>query len=483
MAEGVLRGPIPGKVPGGTIKPAWELYELPEAPKLDLRGLLQWAGPAVILGALSVGGFEAYNAGYAAAQKFAGIFWLYLVSCFFQIFMNREIGRYTMATGETILQGFTRLPPAKFWGPFTALFCLVQQGWPAWIGGAMAGLAFLVGGQPEIYGMVGIGLVFILFAASKYVYNTLEWIMYAAFVVANFGMVFMTVAMTRPEAVATVTAGWFSFGVIPAGITFAIVGPFFNQPAGGFWNFWQTYWIREKGMGMGAHMGKMTGLVTKEEDIRRIGLMFNTEDPVQLRRFQGWMRLNMTNLLLFFIVIGGIVFTYFASLAGYSAAVIYNMQVPTGAKIAIVLAEVFRSAYGQIGFTLFALVLVFALFDSQFSVNDGIARMLSEAVQLEAPESWRNLGYRTWYFGALGFITLVGMWAVWQATPYLIWVATNWLGNLVHAWLTVMLVWLNYTILPKNIRIEWWAIVINLIWAVVVASYFVAWTLIERPVF
>ena len=465
-------------IPGGSIKPAWELRDMPEAPVLDLRSLMQWAGPAVILGALSVGGFEAYNAGYAAAQKFAAIFWLYLVSCFFQLFMNREIGRYTMATGETVLQGFTRLRPARFWALFTALFCLIQQGWPAWIGGAMAGVAFLIGGVPEIYGMVGIGLVFIVFAASKYVYNTLELIMYAAFVVANFGLVFMTIAMTNMSAVGAVTGGWLSFGVIPAGITFSLVGPFLNQPAGGFWNFWQTYWVREKGMGMGQYMGKMTGLVTKEEEIRKFGFMFNTEDPVQLKRFNGWMRLNVTNLLLFFIVIGGILFTYFASLAGYSAAVIYNMPIPSGPRIAVVLAEIFGSAFGQIGFGLFAVVLIFTLFDSQFAVNDGIARMLGESVMLEGPKGWLKLGYRKWYFGSLAFITLVGMWAVWQATPYLIWVAVNWLGNAAHAWLTVMIVWLNMTILPKRIRTEWWAAALNIVWAVVVMSFFLAWTFI-----
>ena len=465
-------------IPGGKVKPAWELREIPEPPALGLRGLLAWAGPAVILGALSVGGFEAYNAGYAAAQRFAGIFWVYLVSSFFQLFMNREIGRYTMATGETVLQGFSRLPPAKFWAPFSALFCLIQQGWPAWIGGAMSGLAFLVGGQPEIYGMVGIGLVFILFAASKTVYNTLEMIEYAAFVVANFGLMFGAIAMASPQVVADVTLGWVSFGVIPAGITFSIVGPFFNQPAGGFWNFWQTYWIKEKGMGMAANMGHMTGLITQEEEMRRYGYMFNTKDPVQLKRFNGWMRLNMTNLIVFFVLLGGILFTYFAGMAGYSAAVIYHMEVPSGARIAIVLADIFKSAYGQIGFAAFCIILVFALFDSQFSVNDGIARMIGESVMLEFPERWRKIGYRAWYFGALGFITLVGMWAVWQATPYLIWVAVNWLGNFVHAWLTIMIVWLNLTILPKGIRTEWWAVILNVVWAIVVMAYFLAWTFI-----
>ena len=88
----------------GDIKPPLEIKPLPEPPPLTLRGIVAWCGPAVILGTLSVGGFEAYHAGYMGAKLFAGIFWLYLVSSFFQLFLNNEIARWTMATGETILQ-------------------------------------------------------------------------------------------------------------------------------------------------------------------------------------------------------------------------------------------------------------------------------------------------------------------------------------------------------------------------------------------
>ncbi len=93
----------------GDIKAPWEIREMPKPPEMTLGGLMTWAGPAVILGALSVGGFEAYQAGYVAANKWTGIYWLYIVSCFFQLLMNNEIARYTIATGETTLQGFTRL--------------------------------------------------------------------------------------------------------------------------------------------------------------------------------------------------------------------------------------------------------------------------------------------------------------------------------------------------------------------------------------
>jgi hypothetical protein len=44
-------------VKAGSIKPPWEVKVLPEPPPLFLKGLFQSAGPAIILGALAVGGF------------------------------------------------------------------------------------------------------------------------------------------------------------------------------------------------------------------------------------------------------------------------------------------------------------------------------------------------------------------------------------------------------------------------------------------
>ena len=78
--------------------------------------------------------------------------------------------------------------------------------------------------------------------------------------VANVGLAFLTIFMTNWSAVKEVSWGWVAVGTIPAGITLTAIGPFLNQPAGGFWNFWHTYWVREKGMGMAKYFGHVTGL-------------------------------------------------------------------------------------------------------------------------------------------------------------------------------------------------------------------------------
>ena len=469
-------------IPGGDIKAPWEVKAMPEPPPMTMGGLMTLAGPAVILGALSVGVFEAYQAGYVAANKWTGIYWLYVVSCFFQLLMNNEIARYTIATGETTLQGFTRLKPAKFWGWVTAIFCVLQQGWPAWIGGAAAGVAALFGIATWQYvGMVALGLVFFVFAGSKRVYNTLEYIMYAAFVIATAGLAFLTIFMTNREAVGVVTRGWLGLDtLIPVGITLTAVGPFLNQPAGGFWNFWHTYWVREKGMGMASYFGHVTGLTAPPEEIRRTGYIFDPDNPAEVDKFRAWLKMNTLSLAIFFILLGGILFTYFASLAGYSAATIYKMQVPSGIKIATILAEIFKSAFGQFGFILFSIVLIFALFDSQFSVYDGIARMFADTVAVETNATDRR-PYRFWYFLMLGIVCGVGLITVWMRTPYILWVIINWAGVAVHASLTLGIVYLNWKLLPAPIKPKAWIIVLNVVWAAILFVYFIAWTIYDNP--
>jgi hypothetical protein len=388
-----------------------------------------------------------------------------------------------MATGETLIQGMSRLPHPKVWSWTTAVFAFVQTGSPAWIGGAAAGAAALIGGPYQIWGMGAIALVFILFAASSVVYNTLEKLMFVAFVGATVGVVVLASLMSPPQAFGTVAGGWLSFGLIPAGIAIWAVGPFLNQPAGGFWNFWHTYWVREKKMGMAAHMGQVTGLVAKPEELRRSGYTFDVNDPKEKRKFHGWMRLNVVTLAVFFILLGGILFTYFISLAGYSATAFYGMKAPDAGnqQVAIIMASIFQSAFGPIAFGVFCIVIILALFDSQFSIYDGIARMFSDVAYVQHPDTLGRKSYRFWYFIVLGALVVYGMAAVWVGTPYLLWVASNWLGNLACAFVTVLTIYLNRKVLPKGIRPGNFITALNLLWAVVVAIYFIIWTINAPP--
>ena len=228
-------------------------------------------------------------------------------------------------------------------------------------------------------------------------------------------------------------------------------------------------------------MGRVTGLAYKPEDIRKSGYIFDADNPVELAKFKKWLRLNNITLAVFFVILGGVFFTYFASLAGFSAKTIYKMDVPSGWKIAIVLAEIFKSAWGQAGFILFGVILIFALFDSQFAIYDGIARVWADAFFLEHPETFGKRSYRYWYFIMIAALVIYGLIGIWMKTPYIIWLIANWLGTAAQAYITFMVIYLNRKLLPEKIRPRGVSVVVNLIWGAILLVYFFIWTIKDRP--
>ena len=105
--------------------------ELPEA--LPLRRVV---GPGVIILAGSMGAGEFVLWPYMASQVGFTFLWAALLGLGTQYLINMEVARYTLATGETAVTGFTRL-----WRPWWWLFivmAVVQVAWPGWATGASA---------------------------------------------------------------------------------------------------------------------------------------------------------------------------------------------------------------------------------------------------------------------------------------------------------------------------------------------------------
>jgi hypothetical protein len=83
---------------------------------LPLRKIV---GASVIILATALGSGELILWPYIVTQVGIGILWLAAVGFTMQFFLNMEIERYTLATGETAVAGFTR-----FWKPWGIIFIL-----------------------------------------------------------------------------------------------------------------------------------------------------------------------------------------------------------------------------------------------------------------------------------------------------------------------------------------------------------------------
>jgi len=100
-------------------------------------GFWQMAGPGAILVGLSIGAGEIIVWPLVVAEYGASMIWAAVLGVFLQMWINFEVGRWTIATGETVYTGFARV-----WRGFAPLFILITLfSWiaPGW--GRASGLA------------------------------------------------------------------------------------------------------------------------------------------------------------------------------------------------------------------------------------------------------------------------------------------------------------------------------------------------------
>jgi hypothetical protein len=94
--------------------PAVEYQDLPEP--VPLRKIV---GASVILLATAIGSGELLIWPYITTTVGVGLLWLAAFGFATQYFLNMEIERYTLVTGETAVTGFSR-----FWKPWGIIFAL-----------------------------------------------------------------------------------------------------------------------------------------------------------------------------------------------------------------------------------------------------------------------------------------------------------------------------------------------------------------------
>ena len=80
-------------------------------------------GASVIILATALGSGELILWPYITTQVGLALVWLSVVGISVQFFLNMEIERYTLATGETAVTGFSRL-----WVGWSVLFVLAGVG-------------------------------------------------------------------------------------------------------------------------------------------------------------------------------------------------------------------------------------------------------------------------------------------------------------------------------------------------------------------
>ena len=354
-----------------------EERELPTAP--PLRRLI---GPSIILIGVGIASGEYILFPFIASQAGLVFLWAAVVGILVQFFINMEIERYTLATGETALGGFMRL--WKPWGGILGAGAILATMWPGWATSAATIATFAFGGgDPNVIAIAGLLAIGMTLTASPVVYQTVERL---EFLKIGAVLVFLVVALF-----AAISSGSYSdtsqivtsVGTFPTSeISIAIlVGALAASGAGGANNLVQSNWIRDKGFGMGSYVPRIVSPITgKEEAAPTSERLSFPQDEENLGRWKVWWKRANLEQFVSFALIGGITIIVF-SLVAYST-VFGNPDLPDSSGFDFIALEssVLDERVGPWFGTLFLAVGAVSLFAAALGIVDYVGRLLADIV-------------------------------------------------------------------------------------------------------
>jgi hypothetical protein len=189
---------------------------------------------------------------YIASQVGLVLLWGALVGVVTQFFLNMEVERYTLATGETALTGFNRF--WRHWGLVFAVLAYLANLWPGWALSSATLVTYLFGGSPTV---IAVGQparhrrVADLRARGLRRPRAADLRQGGRRARAG-GARHVTLRDGRGFVVGALGGGLASVGTFPEGLGITLIfGAIAFAGSGGAQNLCQSNWIRDKGFGMG----------------------------------------------------------------------------------------------------------------------------------------------------------------------------------------------------------------------------------------
>src|SRR5215210_5389674 len=246
-------GAVADEIPSSNLPPV--TYEdLPDP--LPLRKVL---GPGVVSIGIGVSSGELIIWPFITSQIGLVFLWAAVIGVLTQFFINMEIERYTLATGETAITGFSR-----FWKPWGIVMCLCAILPNAWPGVATSGatiLTFAMGfGNGTVIAIVALIALAATLTISPVIYQTVEKVEFfkgGAIIIFLLVAILAVISIQACADLPGATAQGFTaegFDQV-LGLPLALIlGAVAFAGAGGVHNLIQSNWIRDKGYGMGARI-------------------------------------------------------------------------------------------------------------------------------------------------------------------------------------------------------------------------------------
>jgi Mn2+/Fe2+ NRAMP family transporter len=334
-----------------------------EAPPASLAAAVRRIGPGIVLAASIVGSGEVIATTTLGAQVGYSALWIVLASCAIKPVVQAEFGRYTIATGQTGLEGFNRVP-----GPRAGVGWVVWA-WAVMVASTLMQVGGMYGGVAQVLHLVaplsvnawvGICLLVTLAMLLGGGYQRIE--RFALIKVGLFTLLTVCAAavlLRRPGAVEwSDFASGLTLRLPPAGLVTAIA-VFGITGVGATELVMYPYWCIEKGYArfVGAREPSMDWLI----------------------RARGWIRVMHVDILCSLAV-----YTL-ATVAFYllGAGVLHRMGVvPASRDTVAVLSQIYTQTLGAWALWIFYLGVVITLYGTIFAATAAHARLFADAVRI-----------------------------------------------------------------------------------------------------
>lgn len=386
----------------------------PLSPSLDLHSppkLQKLLGPSFIILGLGLGSGEIILWPYLSSNYGLGLVWAIVIGVTMQFFINMEVERHALIFGESVFVGFAR------WTRFLPLWFILSTflgfGWP---GIGLSGAVLFSNVFPQ-FSANSIGIILFLtigliLTLGKKLYTTVETLQKYLILFGTPAILLLTVYLARGSDWQQLAYGLVgignNFNFFPPNLAMAsFLGALAFAGAGGNLNLAQSFYVRDKGYGMGKYSSQIKSLITDPKADTNIPLAGRTF-PIttqNISRFRKWWRLvNIEHFLVFWGL--GLVTMLTLSLLAYVTSFGHPGN-PDGINFVITQAKYIGQQTAPVMSVVFLVVTGLMLTATQLTVLDSTSRIITENILLARKKAVAHVS--RYYYAILWFQILFGI--------------------------------------------------------------------------
>ncbi|MEU7892381.1 Nramp family divalent metal transporter [Nonomuraea sp. NPDC049152] len=456
------------------VLPPVTVRDLPDPPTSRWRLI----GPGLVGAGVGLASGEFILWPYIASQVGLVFIWGALIGIITQWFLNMEIERYTLATGETALTGFSRF--WKHWGAVFVVMTLLSNLWPGWVTTSATMVTYLTGGSVRF---IAIGMLLVIalgLTLAPVIYTMLERVIFVKIALVVTLIVVAVLFAINADAWVALGRGLTVGARLPVPpLEFALLmGAIAYAGAGGGQNLCQSNWIRDKGLGMGHYVPRLVSPVTgHEEAASSTGFQF-APTKENLARWRAWWRFANVEQASTFAVVSFVTIALMSMLA-YST-VFGKAGLANSIGFLKVEGEALSATVGAWFGVLFWVIGALSLFASAMGIVDYTSRLASDVLKTVYLRD-RPVSINRVYFLVVWAMTLVGI-AVLLAgfdQPLILLVLSACFAAGMMFVYSILLIVLNRRALPGPIKVRTYRLA-ALVWSIAFFGSLTVLTLIQQ---